>query len=76
MESRRGEVSVINGPSGSGKTTLLQIAGLLMRATRGDVSLLGKSLNGVPESPARHRPPQSASASSSSSSTSLLPDGL
>lgn len=50
LESRRGEVSVINGPSGSGKTTLLQIAGLLMRATRGEVRLLGRPLNTVEES--------------------------
>jgi putative ABC transport system ATP-binding protein len=50
LEARRGEVSVINGPSGSGKTTLLQIAGLLLRANRGEVGLCGVLLNGVPES--------------------------
>ncbi len=39
---RRGEIVMLMGPSGSGKTTLLQIAGCLIRATRGRVEIAGK----------------------------------
>jgi ABC-type lipoprotein export system ATPase subunit len=40
-----GEIVLLQGPSGSGKTTLLQIAGCLMRADTGQVSIAGKELN-------------------------------
>ncbi len=45
----RGEITMIMGPSGSGKTTLLQIAGCLIRATRGRVEILGKDLGRATE---------------------------
>ena len=43
----KGEFTSIVGPSGSGKTTLLNIAGLLDRATSGEVLLDGSSVEGL-----------------------------
>jgi putative ABC transport system ATP-binding protein len=45
----RGEVTVLMGPSGSGKTTLLQIAGCMIKATRGMVHVAGNELNHAAE---------------------------
>ena len=50
LSVHRGEIALLEGPSGSGKTTLLQIAGLMARATSGEVLLNGESLNEAPES--------------------------
>jgi putative ABC transport system ATP-binding protein len=46
---RRGEVVMITGPSGSGKTTLLQIAGCMIRATAGRVTLAGRDVTRADE---------------------------
>jgi len=43
----KGEFAAIVGPSGSGKTTLLNIAGLLDRATSGEVFLDGAPVEGL-----------------------------
>ncbi|HYT33120.1 MAG TPA: ABC transporter ATP-binding protein [Thermoanaerobaculia bacterium] len=49
FDARFGELSFLVGPSGCGKTTLLcVIAGLLDR-TAGDLAVLGRSLDGVPD---------------------------
>ena len=49
FSARFGELSFLVGPSGCGKTTLLcVIAGLLDR-TAGDLAVLGRSLDGVPD---------------------------
>ena len=44
-----GEALGIVGPSGSGKTTLLMVIAGLERASRGDVTVAGQSLNGQNE---------------------------
>lgn len=44
-----GEIVLLQGPSGSGKTTLLQIAGCLLRADAGQVTIAGKELNAAPD---------------------------
>jgi putative ABC transport system ATP-binding protein len=41
----RGEFVSIMGPSGCGKSTLLNLLGLIDRATQGDVTFAGKSVN-------------------------------
>jgi len=43
----RGMVAIV-GPSGSGKSTLLHIIGAMDRPTRGEVTVAGKTLNGLP----------------------------
>lgn len=43
-----GMVAIV-GPSGSGKSTLLHIIGAMDRPTRGEVSVAGKTLDGLPE---------------------------
>src|SRR6185369_1969585 len=45
LEVKAGEVVALVGPSGSGKTTLLQIAGLLDRPDRGEITIGGESAN-------------------------------
>jgi len=47
LKIERGEFTAIVGPSGSGKTTLLNIAGLLDRATSGEVLLDGVPVEGL-----------------------------
>ena len=44
---RPGEFIAVIGPSGSGKSTFLSIAGALLQATEGEVTLNGKSLSGA-----------------------------
>ena len=44
-----GEALGIVGPSGSGKTTLLMVIAGLEKASKGDVTVAGKSLNGLGE---------------------------
>lgn len=43
-----GMVAIV-GPSGSGKSTLLHMIGAMDRPTRGEVTVAGKTLNGLPE---------------------------
>lgn len=40
-----GEFTALEGPSGSGKSTLLNICGLLDRANKGELELMGKTIN-------------------------------
>ena len=47
LEVRSGEIVALIGPSGSGKSTLLQIAGLLEKAQKGDVSIRGTAVNNL-----------------------------
>jgi putative ABC transport system ATP-binding protein len=47
LKIEKGEFAAIVGPSGSGKTTLLNIAGLLDKATSGDVFLGGESVEAL-----------------------------
>ena len=47
LELRPHQVTLMLGPSGSGKTTLLQVMGCLLRPTRGQVVLRGRSLSGL-----------------------------
>ena len=46
---QRGEMVALLGPSGSGKSTLLTILGTLMRATSGQLSMLGQDLTKLAE---------------------------
>lgn len=47
LELNPHQVTLLLGPSGSGKTTLLQVMGCLLRPTRGEVVLQGRSLAGL-----------------------------
>ena len=47
LKIEKGKFSAVVGPSGSGKTTLLNIAGLLDKATSGEVLLGGESIEGL-----------------------------
>jgi putative ABC transport system ATP-binding protein len=47
LRIEKGEFMALVGPSGSGKTTLLNIAGLLDRATGGEVLLDGSGVGGL-----------------------------
>jgi putative ABC transport system ATP-binding protein len=47
LKIEKGEFAAIVGPSGSGKTTLLNIAGLLDKATSGEVLLGGVEVEGL-----------------------------
>lgn len=42
-----GELVALVGPSGAGKSTLLQIAGLLEKPDRGDISICGEACTGM-----------------------------
>ena len=49
LRIEKGECVTIKGPSGCGKSTLLGIIGTLARPTRGEVSLDGTRVTGLPE---------------------------
>ena len=49
LEVKPGEALGIVGPSGSGKTTLLMVIAGLEKASKGDVTVAGTSLNGLNE---------------------------
>jgi putative ABC transport system ATP-binding protein len=49
LEVRPGEALGIVGPSGSGKTTLLMVIAGLEKASKGEVTVAGKSLDGLGE---------------------------
>ena len=49
LEVKPGEALGIVGPSGSGKTTLLMVIAGLEKASKGDVTVAGTSLNGLSE---------------------------
>ena len=49
LDVKPGEALGIVGPSGSGKTTLLMVIAGLEKASKGDVTVAGKSLNGLGE---------------------------
>ena len=58
MQVEPGEVVCLIGPSGSGKSTLLSIAGLLLSADEGSISIAGQDLTApswwaIPRSPTR-----------------------
>ncbi len=44
-----GQLTLLIGPSGSGKTTLLSILGCILRATEGQLELLGENVSSLPE---------------------------
>lgn len=46
-EIRTGEIVIVKGPSGSGKTTLLSLLGALRASQEGELTVLGRRLNGV-----------------------------
>ncbi|MFN0167394.1 MAG: ABC transporter ATP-binding protein [Bryobacteraceae bacterium] len=50
LDIHHGEVTLMMGPSGSGKTTLISIMGCILRATSGQIRLLGTEVSGLPES--------------------------
>lgn len=49
LEVNEGETMILLGPSGSGKSTLLNILGGLDRATSGEISFRGRSLDAMPD---------------------------
>jgi putative ABC transport system ATP-binding protein len=49
LNIRKGELTLLMGPSGSGKTTLLSILGCILRASEGELKILGHQVNGLPE---------------------------
>lgn len=49
LEVREKGMVAIVGPSGSGKSTLLHMIGAMDRPTRGEVTVAGKTLNGLAE---------------------------
>lgn len=49
LEVRAGELTMLMGPSGSGKTTLLSILGCILRATEGELEILGEEVGSIPE---------------------------
>lgn len=44
-----GQLTLLMGPSGSGKTTLLSILGCILRASAGQLELLGENVASLPE---------------------------
>jgi putative ABC transport system ATP-binding protein len=50
LEIRSGQLTLLMGPSGSGKTTLLSILGCILRASSGNLELLGEEVTALPES--------------------------
>jgi putative ABC transport system ATP-binding protein len=50
LDVRAGELTLLMGPSGSGKTTLLSILGCILRASAGNLELLGEEVSALPES--------------------------
>jgi putative ABC transport system ATP-binding protein len=50
LEIRSGQLTLLMGPSGSGKTTLLSILGCILRASSGNLELLGEEITALPES--------------------------
>jgi putative ABC transport system ATP-binding protein len=49
LEVRVGELTLLMGPSGSGKTTLLSILGCILRASEGELEVLGSNVLSLPE---------------------------
>jgi putative ABC transport system ATP-binding protein len=49
LEIHTGELTIIAGPSGSGKTTLLTIVGLVLKPTRGRVTIGGEDVTDYSE---------------------------
>lgn len=54
LDVNQGEFVSIMGPSGCGKSTLLNIIGLLDKPTKGTVSLLGQSCDGLSDRQLSH----------------------
>lgn len=54
LDVNQGEFVSIMGPSGCGKSTLLNIIGLLDKPTKGSVSLLGQSCDGLTDRQLSH----------------------
>jgi putative ABC transport system ATP-binding protein len=50
LEIRSSQLTLLMGPSGSGKTTLLSILGCILRASSGNLELLGEDVSALPES--------------------------
>src|SRR3989454_1174239 len=46
---KRGELTLLMGPSGSGKTTLLSILGCILRASEGNLEILGEDVSALRE---------------------------
>jgi ABC-type lipoprotein export system ATPase subunit len=55
LELVPGAAVAVMGPSGSGKTTLLSVAGLLLRATSGEVRLDGTAVDAAGRASDHHR---------------------
>ena len=49
LEVPAGELTLLMGPSGSGKTTLLSILGCILRASEGNLEVLGEDVSALPE---------------------------
>jgi len=49
LEIHAGQLTLLMGPSGSGKTTLLSILGCILRASAGQLQLLGEEVSSLPE---------------------------
>ena len=49
LDIHSGQLTLLMGPSGSGKTTLLSILGCILRASTGQLELLGELVTALPE---------------------------
>ena len=49
LDIHDGQLTLLMGPSGSGKTTLLSILGCILRASAGQLELLGEDVTSLPE---------------------------